>query len=165
MDEIEIKNLRRKLKSLLLKMNIPRLQEETLDLKWIQSNLISFNLGNQRLQEAMRINQKLLEESKRKGKIVTDEKIFNMDFEEAKRQKFMIGVNEYRGGDENAAFNGDSVIAMYAELVDASNYNDEALKSGFELHSQFDEIIRNLAKLIKLYKECKDDPEEEATSV
>tara|TARA_R100001594_G_scaffold24911_1_gene48854 strand:- start:99 stop:575 length:477 start_codon:yes stop_codon:yes gene_type:complete len=157
MDKKQNKALRRRLKILLLKMNIPRLQEETLDLMWIRGNLISFNPQSPNLQEAMEITQRLLEECRRKAKVMTDEKIFNMDIEDAKREKFMLGVKEYRGGDEGAEFDGEPVVALYAELVDAMNYNDEALKTGFSMHAQFDEILRNLAKLIRLYKESQTD--------
>ncbi len=76
----------------------------------------------------------------------------------------MIGVKEYRDGDETAKFKGDPIPAIYAELVDSSNYNDEARNYGFELHSQFDEILRNLAKLLKLYRECEVEKKDETTS-
>ncbi len=65
-------------------MNIPRLQEETLDLKWIQGNLISLNPQHKKLQEAMDITRELLEECRVKAKIMTDEQLFNLSFDEAK---------------------------------------------------------------------------------
>ena len=139
------------MRSILTRMNIPRLQEETLDLKWIKGNLIPSNPGHTLLGEAIEITHTLLEDCRTKGKLMTAEKIFGMNLEEAKREKWMSGVEEYRGGDPGAEFVGDPVVEMYGEIVDAMLYNDEAAARGFALHAQFNEVFTDLAKLLQSY--------------
>lgn len=143
---------RRRLSSILRSMIVPRLQEETLDLKWFKSNLSVSNSENLLLGEAMGIAKELLHNCKLRGKMMDADKIFNMEIDEALDYKWKMGISEYRGGDTDAEFVGDAVVEMFGELVDAILYNKEAKIKGFELANQFDEILRNLAKLLKQYK-------------
>tara|TARA_R110001583_G_scaffold182357_2_gene340113 strand:+ start:14657 stop:15169 length:513 start_codon:yes stop_codon:yes gene_type:complete len=160
MDSSKNRALRRRLRSLLLKMNIPRLQEETLDLKWIKSNLIHSNPGHISLGEAIEITHTLLDECRKKGNLMTAEKIFSMNLEEAKREKWVNGVKEYRGGDHAAEFVGDPVVEMYGEIVDAMLYNDEAAARGFALYAKFNEVFTDLAKALQSHGTMEESSDE-----
>ena len=144
---------RRRLKSILSSMIVPRLQEETLDLRWFKSNLSVSNSENLSLGEAIKIARELLHNCELRRKMMDADKIFDMDIDEALDYKWKMGISEYRGGDNEADFVGDPVVEMYGEFVDSILYNKQAKMKGFKLANEFDEILRRLATLLKKYKE------------
>ena len=84
---------------------------------------------------------------------MSPENIIQIPIQEAMDYKYKLGVDEYRGGDSSVPFVGDPVCEMYSEIIDALIYDEEAREQGFPLYKQVNEILMNLATVLKEYKE------------
>ena len=51
-------------------------------------------------------------------------------FDEIADQRHRVGIDEYRGGDDTRAFEGDAAYECIAEFADARNYAREAKREG-----------------------------------